>query len=95
MSRVDQRVNETEKLGFDRMFIAPAKQKFNYKGIQVNAVKKIEDLVKCLFSRNCIHSLGVSSIEESGQTVQASYSCGFLLTSNFKLKQMGNSIVLQ
>jgi DNA repair protein RadA/Sms len=49
-SRIDQRVNEAEKLGFDRIFIAPAKQKFNNKGIQVNAFKKIEDLVRYLFS---------------------------------------------
>jgi DNA repair protein RadA/Sms len=49
-SRLDQRVNEAEKLGFERIFIAPAKQKFNNKSIQVSAFSKIEDLVRYLFS---------------------------------------------
>ncbi len=49
-SRLDQRINEAEKLGFEKIFVAPMKQKFANKGIQVQAFSKIEDLVRYLFS---------------------------------------------
>ncbi len=49
-SRLEQRVNEAEKLGFERIFIAPSKQKFKNSAIEVNAFSKIEDLVRYLFS---------------------------------------------
>lgn len=49
-SRMEQRINEAEKLGFDRIFVALSKQKFKNAAIQVNAFSKIEDLVRYLFS---------------------------------------------
>ena len=49
-SRLDQRVNEAEKLGFETIFVAPSKQKFKNKSIKVQAFSKIEDLVRYLFS---------------------------------------------
>jgi len=49
-SRLDQRINEAEKLGFEKIFVAPVKQKFKNKGIDVQAFSKIEDLVRYLFS---------------------------------------------
>ncbi|GAK92281.1 DNA repair protein RadA [Nonlabens ulvanivorans] len=50
VSRMEQRVNEAAKLGFEKVFIAPAKQKFKEVGTDVQAFSKIEDLVKYLFS---------------------------------------------
>jgi DNA repair protein RadA/Sms len=50
VSRMEQRVNEVAKLGFDKVFIAPAKQSFNTAGTEVQAFSKIEDLVRYLFS---------------------------------------------
>ncbi|PQJ31364.1 DNA repair protein RadA [Nonlabens arenilitoris] len=50
VSRMEQRVNEASKLGFEKVFIAPAKQKFKDVGTDVQAFSKIEDLVKYLFS---------------------------------------------
>lgn len=50
VSRMEQRVNEAAKLGFEKVFIAPAKQKFKEVGTDVQAFSKIEDLIKYLFS---------------------------------------------
>ncbi|MGJ8683874.1 MAG: DNA repair protein RadA [Nonlabens sp.] len=50
VSRMEQRVNEAAKLGFEKVFIAPAKQKFNDVGTDVQTFSKIEELVKYLFS---------------------------------------------
>lgn len=50
VSRMEQRVNEAAKLGFEKVFIAPAKQKFKEVGTDVQAFSKIEDLVRYLFS---------------------------------------------
>ncbi len=50
VSRMEQRVNEAAKLGFDKVFIAPAKQKFKDVGTDVQAFSKIEELVRYLFS---------------------------------------------
>jgi len=50
VSRMEQRVNEAAKLGFGKIFIAPAKQKFKETGTDVQAFSKIEDLVRYLFS---------------------------------------------
>jgi DNA repair protein RadA/Sms len=50
VSRMEQRVNEVAKLGFDKVFIAPGKQKFKNLGTDVQAFSKIEDLVRYLFS---------------------------------------------
>lgn len=49
-SKLDQRINEAEKLGFEKIFVAPLKQKFKNKAIDVQAFSKIEDLVRYLFS---------------------------------------------
>ena len=50
VSRMEQRVNEVAKLGFDKVFIAPGKQNFKNLGTEVQAFSKIEDLVRYLFS---------------------------------------------
>ncbi len=50
VSRMEQRVNEVAKLGFDKVFIAPGKQIFKNLGTEVQAFSKIEDLVRYLFS---------------------------------------------
>lgn len=50
VSRMEQRVNEAEKLGFEKVFIAPSKSAPKNKGIHVHTVSKIEELVKYLFS---------------------------------------------
>jgi DNA repair protein RadA/Sms len=50
VSRMEQRVNEAEKLGFEKVFIAPSKSTLKNKGIHVHTVSKIEELVKYLFS---------------------------------------------
>ncbi len=50
VSRMEQRVNEAEKLGFEKVFIAPSKSAPTNKGIHVHTVSKIEDLVKYLFA---------------------------------------------
>ncbi|MEO9502178.1 DNA repair protein RadA [Nonlabens ulvanivorans] len=50
VSSMEQRVNEAAKLGFEKVFIAPAKQKFKEVGTDVQAFSKIEDLIKYLFS---------------------------------------------
>ncbi|WP_194851494.1 DNA repair protein RadA [Nonlabens antarcticus] len=50
VSRMEQRVNEAEKLGFEKVFIAPSKSAPKNKGINVHTVSKIEELVKFLFS---------------------------------------------
>lgn len=50
VSRMEQRVNEAAKLGFEKVFIAPAKQKFKEIGTDVQAFSKIEELVRYLFS---------------------------------------------
>lgn len=50
VSRMEQRVNEVAKLGFDKVFIAPSKQEFKNTGTEVQAFSKIEDLVRYLFS---------------------------------------------
>ncbi len=49
-SRMEQRINEVAKLGFDKMFIAPLKQKMNNKRTEIIAFSRIEELVKYLFS---------------------------------------------
>ncbi|WP_124979292.1 DNA repair protein RadA [Nonlabens xiamenensis] len=50
VSRMEQRVNEVSKLGFEKIFIAPASQNFKNKGTEILAFSKIEELVKYLFS---------------------------------------------
>jgi DNA repair protein RadA/Sms len=50
VSRMEQRVNEVAKLGFEKVFIAPGKQRFKNMGTEVQAFSKIEDLVRYLFS---------------------------------------------
>lgn len=50
VSRLEQRVHEAAKLGFENIIVAPSKQKFKDAGINVQAFSKIEDLVKYLFS---------------------------------------------
>jgi DNA repair protein RadA/Sms len=50
VSRMEQRVNEAEKLGFEKVFIAPSKSAPKNKGIHVHTVSKIEELVKYLFN---------------------------------------------
>jgi DNA repair protein RadA/Sms len=50
VSRMEQRVNEVAKLGFDKVFIAPGKQNFKNLGTDVQAFSKIEDLVRYLFA---------------------------------------------
>lgn len=50
VSRMEQRVNEAAKLGFDKVFIAPGKQKFKEVGTDVQTFSKIEELVKYLFA---------------------------------------------
>ena len=50
VSRMEQRVNEVAKLGFEKVFIAPGKQTFKNIGTEVQAFSKIEDLVRYLFS---------------------------------------------
>jgi DNA repair protein RadA/Sms len=50
VSRMEQRVNEAEKLGFEKVFIAPSKSAPKNKGIHVHTVSKIEELVKYLFT---------------------------------------------
>ncbi|PQJ20064.1 DNA repair protein RadA [Nonlabens tegetincola] len=49
-SRMEQRINEAGKLGFERICIAPAKQNFKNSTAQVVAFSKIEDLVRYLFA---------------------------------------------
>ncbi|QJP33971.1 DNA repair protein RadA [Nonlabens sp. Ci31] len=50
VSRMEQRVNEVAKLGFEKVFIAPGKQSFKNVGTEVQAFSKIEDLVRYLFA---------------------------------------------
>jgi DNA repair protein RadA/Sms len=50
VSRMEQRVNEAEKLGFEKVFIAPSKSAPKNKGIHLHTVSKIEELVKYLFN---------------------------------------------
>lgn len=50
VSRMEQRVNEVAKLGFEKVFIAPGKQTFKNIGTEVQAFSKIEDLVRYLFA---------------------------------------------
>ncbi len=50
VSRLEQRVNEATKLGFEKIFVAPAKTTLNQKGTQIQAVSRIEELVKHLFA---------------------------------------------
>lgn len=50
VSRLEQRVHEAAKLGFENIIVAPSKQQFKDAGINVQAFSKIEDLVKYLFS---------------------------------------------
>ncbi len=50
VSRMEQRVHEASKLGFEKVFIAPAKLDFKNTGTNVQTFTKIEDLVRYLFS---------------------------------------------
>jgi DNA repair protein RadA/Sms len=50
VSRMEQRVHEASKLGFEKIFIAPAKLDFKNSATNVQTFTKIEDLVKYLFS---------------------------------------------
>lgn len=50
VSRLEQRVNEASKLGFDKIFVAPSKTALKDKGTQVQTVSRIEQLVKILFA---------------------------------------------
>ncbi len=50
VSRMEQRVHEASKLGFEKVFIAPAKLDFKNTGTTVQTFTKIEDLVRFLFS---------------------------------------------
>jgi DNA repair protein RadA/Sms len=50
VSRMEQRVNEVAKLGFEKVFIAPGKQSFKNIGTEIQAFSKIEDLVRYLFA---------------------------------------------
>jgi len=50
VSRMEQRVHEASKLGFEKVFIAPAKLDFKNSATNVQTFTKIEDLVRYLFS---------------------------------------------
>ncbi|MGB3591141.1 MAG: DNA repair protein RadA [Nonlabens sp.] len=48
-SRMEQRINESLKLGFEKIMVAPSRQKTSY-GSEVISFSKIEELVRYLFS---------------------------------------------
>jgi DNA repair protein RadA/Sms len=50
VSRMEQRINEAAKLGFEKIYVAPAKSVAGNGGIQINPVSRIEELVKQLFA---------------------------------------------
>lgn len=50
VARLEQRIHEAAKLGFEKIIVAPSKQKFDNTGSQVQGFTRIEELVKYLFS---------------------------------------------
>lgn len=50
VARLEQRIHEATRLGFEKIIVAPSKQKFENTGSQVQGFTRIEELVKYLFS---------------------------------------------
>jgi DNA repair protein RadA/Sms len=51
VSRIDQRISEADKLGFDKIFISKFNQKLDVKkfNIEVVGISKVQQLVEMLF----------------------------------------------
>ena len=52
VSRLDQRIQEAQKLGFKRIIVPFGQQFAPAKGIKVITVKKVADAFRLLFSQN-------------------------------------------